>query len=82
MFSPKKICSITLLTTHLSPRTNADLLILLQLVPSVGPFEASVRLTPGAAGQPGLPFVLGLASHTGGSFHDKASLTPKPHDFI
>lgn len=73
---------LTLIITHLPPRTNTKLGILPQLLAPAGPLEASVRLTRGAAGQLGLPSVLGLAAHTGGAFHDKARLTPKAHDFI
>ena len=73
---------LTLLTMLLPPRTCSNTLVLLQLGSSAGPFKASARLTPEAAGQLRLPSVLGLAAHTGGAFHDKARLTPKAHDFI
>lgn len=70
------------ITMHPSPRTNTDLLILLQPMPFVRAFIAAVRLTPRAAWQLWPPFVLGLALHAGRSFQDKAGLTGKPHDFM
>lgn len=73
---------LTLLTTHLPPRTNTKLGVLPQLLAPACPLEASIRLTGGAAGQLGPPSVLGLAVHPGGAFHDKARLTPKAHNFI
>ena len=81
-FLPRK-CTLTHCSLHIfPPGTKTNLLSLLQLVSFVGTFMASVRLTPGATEQLQIPHILGLEMNNGESFHGKARLTHKTHDFI